>query len=89
MLRSFLTKLALKGMGNMMDSMKKAQDIAKQAELINKELTATVVIGNGKEDIYLHLIIHVEVLIFESIFLLKIHHNRCLPVLMELECLLG
>lgn len=89
MFRSFLTELALKGMGNMMDSMKKAQDIAKQAELINKELTATVVIGNGKEDINLQLIIHVEVLMFESIFLLKIHHNRCLPVLMELECHLG
>ena len=40
-------------MGNMMDSMKKAQDIAKQAELINKELTATIVIGNGEEDINL------------------------------------
>lgn len=30
-----------------MDSMKKAQEIAKQAEVINRELVSTVVIGNG------------------------------------------
>jgi hypothetical protein len=36
------------GMGNLMDSMKKAQEIAKQAEVINKELMGTVVVGNGK-----------------------------------------
>ena len=35
-------------MGNLMDSMKKAQEIAKQAEVINKELMGTVVVGNGK-----------------------------------------
>jgi hypothetical protein len=35
-------------MGNLMDSMKKAQEIAKQAEVVNKELMETVVIGNGK-----------------------------------------
>ena len=33
------------GMGNMMDAMKKAQDMAKQAETINKELSETVVVG--------------------------------------------
>ena len=30
-----------------MDSMKKAQEIAKQAEVINKELMGTVVVGSG------------------------------------------
>ena len=34
-------------MGNLMDSMKKAQEIAKQAEVINKELMGTVVVGSG------------------------------------------
>ena len=34
-------------MGNIMDSMKKAQEIAKQAEVINKELMGTVVVGSG------------------------------------------
>jgi DNA-binding protein YbaB len=34
------------GMGNLMDSMKKAQEIAKQAEVVNKELQKTVVTGN-------------------------------------------
>jgi len=33
------------GMGNLMDSMKKAQEIAKQAEVVNKELSNTVVNG--------------------------------------------
>jgi hypothetical protein len=41
------------GMGNLMDSMKKAQEIAKQAEVINKELMGTVVVGNGKFMIYM------------------------------------
>jgi hypothetical protein len=36
-------------MGNLMDSMKKAQEIAKQAEVVNKELMETIVIGNGKK----------------------------------------
>ena len=36
------------GMGNIMDSMKKAQEIAKQAEVINKQLMETIVIGNGE-----------------------------------------
>lgn len=40
--------LLFPGMGNLMDSMKKAQEIAKQAEVINKELMGTVVVGNGK-----------------------------------------
>ena len=35
-------------MGNIMDSMKKAQEIAKQAEVINKQLMETIVIGNGE-----------------------------------------
>jgi len=34
------------GMGNLMDSMKKAQEIAKQAEVVNKELQNTVLTGN-------------------------------------------
>lgn len=34
-----------------MDSMKKAQEIAKQAEVINKELMGTVVVGNGKSSL--------------------------------------
>eukprot|EP00600_Ochromonadales_sp_CCMP1393_P007829 CAMPEP_0174963366 /NCGR_PEP_ID=MMETSP0004_2-20121128/5290_1 /TAXON_ID=420556 /ORGANISM="Ochromonas sp., Strain CCMP1393" /LENGTH=161 /DNA_ID=CAMNT_0016211983 /DNA_START=33 /DNA_END=518 /DNA_ORIENTATION=- len=34
------------GMGNLMDSMKKAQEIAKQAEVVNKELSGTTVIGS-------------------------------------------
>merc|ERR1719231_103067 len=34
------------GMGNLMDSMKKAQEIAKQAEVVNKELQDTVIMGN-------------------------------------------
>ena len=34
-------------MGQMMDNMKKAQEIAKQAEVINKELMGTVVVGSG------------------------------------------
>jgi DNA-binding protein YbaB len=33
------------GMGNLMDSMKKAQEIAKQAEVINKELMDTTIMG--------------------------------------------
>ena len=33
-------------MGNLMDSMKKAQEIAKQAEVVNKELMETKVVGN-------------------------------------------
>ena len=33
------------GMGNMMESLKKAQEMAKQAETINKELEAQVVTG--------------------------------------------
>lgn len=33
------------GMGNLMDSMKKAQEIAKQAEVVNKELMDTVIMG--------------------------------------------
>jgi DNA-binding protein YbaB len=33
------------GMGNMMESLKKAQDMAKQAEVMNKELEATFIIG--------------------------------------------
>ena len=33
------------GMGNLMDSMKKAQEIAKQAEVVNKELMETQVTG--------------------------------------------
>lgn len=40
--------LLFAGMGNLMDSMKKAQEIAKQAEGINKELMGTIVVGNGK-----------------------------------------
>eukprot|EP01041_Mallomonas_annulata_P011354 gene11354-23763_t len=34
------------GMGNLMESMKKAQDIAKQAEVLNKELSETIVTGS-------------------------------------------
>ena len=34
------------GMGNLMDSMKKAQEIAKQAEVVNKELMETQVTGS-------------------------------------------
>jgi DNA-binding protein YbaB len=34
------------GMGNLMESMKKAQEIAKQAEVVNKELMDTAVVGN-------------------------------------------
>jgi DNA-binding protein YbaB len=34
------------GMGNLMESMKKAQEIAKQAEVVNKELGATEVSGS-------------------------------------------
>lgn len=34
------------GMGNLMESMKKAQEIAKQAEVVNKELSETSVVGN-------------------------------------------
>ena len=34
------------GMGNIMDSMKKAQEIAKQAEIVNKELMDTIIIGS-------------------------------------------
>ena len=37
------------GMGNMMDAMKKAQDMAKQAETINKELSETVVVGQDSK----------------------------------------
>ena len=33
------------GMGNMMDQMKKAQEIAKQAQTVNKELMETIVMG--------------------------------------------
>ncbi|RYH22287.1 hypothetical protein EON65_19505 [archaeon] len=33
------------GMGNMMETMKKAQEIAKQAEILNKELAETVISG--------------------------------------------
>jgi len=33
------------GMGNLMESVKKAQEIAKQAEVINKELMDTIIIG--------------------------------------------
>jgi DNA-binding protein YbaB len=33
------------GMGNLMESMKKAQEIAKQAEVLNKELMDTAVVG--------------------------------------------
>jgi DNA-binding protein YbaB len=33
------------GMGNLMDSMKKAQEIAKQAEVVNRELAGTMIIG--------------------------------------------
>jgi DNA-binding protein YbaB len=33
------------GMGNMMESLKKAQDMAKQAEIMNKELESTFIIG--------------------------------------------
>lgn len=33
------------GMGNLMESMKKAQEIAKQAESVNKELANTIIIG--------------------------------------------
>lgn len=33
------------GMGNMMEAMKKAQDMAKQAELMNKELESTFITG--------------------------------------------
>jgi hypothetical protein len=41
-------------MGNLMDSMKKAQEIAKQAEVVNKELMETIIIGNGKIYIYIY-----------------------------------
>lgn len=34
------------GMGNMMEQMKKAQEIAKQAEVLQKELVDTIVIGS-------------------------------------------
>ena len=34
------------GMGNLMDSMKKAQEIAKQAESMNKELAGQIIVGN-------------------------------------------
>ena len=33
-------------MGNMMENMKKAQEIAKQAEVLNKELADTIIVGN-------------------------------------------
>ena len=33
------------GMGNLMESVKKAQEMAKQAEVINKELLDTVIVG--------------------------------------------
>ena len=33
------------GMGNMMEAMKKAQEMAKQAETVNKELMDTMVVG--------------------------------------------
>jgi len=33
------------GMGNLMESMKKAQEIAKQAEVLNRELMDTIVMG--------------------------------------------
>ena len=33
------------GMGNIMDQMKKAQEIAKKAEILNKELTNVIVQG--------------------------------------------
>lgn len=33
------------GMGNMMEAMKKAQDMAKQAEVMNKELESTFITG--------------------------------------------
>jgi len=33
------------GMGNIMESMKKAQEIAKQAEVVNKELMETTILG--------------------------------------------
>ena len=36
----------LGGMGNMMESMKKAQEIAKKAEELNKQLAATVISGS-------------------------------------------
>ena len=32
-------------MGNMMENMKKAQEIAKQAEVLNKELAQTAIVG--------------------------------------------
>ena len=34
------------GMGNMMEQMKKAQEIAKKAEILNKELAETSVVGS-------------------------------------------
>eukprot|EP00596_Hydrurales_sp_CCMP1899_P009288 CAMPEP_0119033112 /NCGR_PEP_ID=MMETSP1177-20130426/106_1 /TAXON_ID=2985 /ORGANISM="Ochromonas sp, Strain CCMP1899" /LENGTH=159 /DNA_ID=CAMNT_0006989583 /DNA_START=48 /DNA_END=527 /DNA_ORIENTATION=+ len=34
------------GMGDLMGSMKKAQEIAKQAEVVNKELMETIIVGN-------------------------------------------
>ena len=39
------TRANVGGMGNLMDSMKKAQEIAKQAEVVNKELQDTVIMG--------------------------------------------
>ena len=34
-----------KGMGNMMESMKKAQEIAKQADVLNRELAVIAIVG--------------------------------------------
>ena len=34
-------------MGNIMDQMKKAQEIAQKAEVINRELMETSVVGSG------------------------------------------
>ena len=33
------------GMGNIMESMKKAQEIAKQAEVLQKEMSETIITG--------------------------------------------
>lgn len=42
------------GMGNIMESMKKAQEIAKQAEVMQKELAETMVTGTSNRFAYLH-----------------------------------
>ena len=43
-----------------MDSMKKAQEIAKQAEVINKELMGTVVVGSGNTFWNYHTILYIR-----------------------------